>query len=67
VPPIRGASAVKDERSTTSGHSADTDRSEYSVYFGRERLGRFVRLDTRKFEAFMRCVFNPAHNLSDEN
>jgi hypothetical protein len=51
---IGGAPAVKNGRSTNSGHSATAEPAEYSVYFGRERLGRFVRLEKRKFEAFDR-------------
>ncbi|MFB9265954.1 hypothetical protein ACFFWD_22820 [Bradyrhizobium erythrophlei] len=40
--------------STTAAHSNAQEPREYSVYFGRERLGRFVRLDKRLFEAFDR-------------
>lgn len=45
---------MKNGRSTTSRHSPSAEPAEYSVYFGRERLGRFVHLDKREFEAFDR-------------
>jgi hypothetical protein len=45
---------VKNGRSTAYGHSPSAEPAEYSVYFGRERLGRFIRLDKKEFEAFDR-------------
>jgi hypothetical protein len=46
---------MKSKCSTTSRRcSNETESAEYSVYVGRERLGRFVCLAETKFEAFDR-------------
>ena len=37
---------------TNAAHPGADEPREYSVYIGRERLGRLVRLGKRTFEAF---------------
>jgi hypothetical protein len=48
---VRGALAVKARR-PTEDNAADAELASYSVYFGRERLGHFVRMDKRAFDSF---------------
>jgi hypothetical protein len=43
---------VKTQYPTKDRNYTDAEPASYSVYVGRKRLGRFVRIDRQEFDAF---------------
>ena len=47
--------ALVHETRTTCGNRKRQKTVEHSLYYGRERLGRYLQLDRKRFKAFDAC------------